>query len=196
MPYVLQILSYICQFIFICLLLIMIISCLIRLIRSRSNYNPDQDEVLIELRCLTATKQNIFGKTNVNLGHGTYSMGTSYFSELRIAKTKTKFSGMLEVFETGECHLYINSGIIVINDEYFDRSTSDYVCLYPGDVFSIGQQTCMINSLYPDQDEDNEEDEQNSDDDYNSYDYDDQYDDNDDDNSNNDDILNYNGYYD
>lgn len=194
MPYVLQILSYICQFIFLCLLLIMILSCFIRLIRSRSNYDPDEDEVLIELRCLTATKQYIFGKTNINLGHGTYSMGTSYFSELRIAKTKTKFSGMMEVFESGECHLYINSGAIVINDEIYDRNTSDYVCLYPGDVFSIGQQTCMINSLYPDEDdEDYDENDDNNNDNYDYDDYDDQYDD---DYNDNDDILNYNGYYD
>lgn len=192
MPYVLQILSYICQFIFLCLLLIMIISCFIRLVRSQSNYDPDEDEVLIEFRCLTATKQYVFGKTNVNLGQGTYSIGTSAFSELRIAKTKTRFSGILEVFETGECHLYVNSGAIVINDEAYDRYSSDYVCLYPGDVFSIGQQTCMINSLYPD-DEEDEEYVENDDVYNNTYVGDDQYYD---DPNDNDDILNYNGYYD
>ena len=149
MQYFLQVLAYLFQFVFLCAFLALIIKAVVRQIKVKANYDAGRDELLIEFRCLTATKQKWPACVNVNLGQGTYSMGTSPFSELRITNTGTHFAGTLEVHDDGECHLYINKGTIHMHGEPIDENHSSYISMYPGDVFTIGKQTYMINELTP-----------------------------------------------
>ena len=144
---VFQTVSYIAEAAFLLIFIIFIIVCAARLVKSRSIYDASQDELLIELRCLTVAKKHWFGQTNVELKPGTYAIGISAFSELRIKDTGVHFAGMLEVYDTGVCHLYINSGSLTVRDRIVGEKTSGYIVLSPGDVFSIGSQTLMINRL-------------------------------------------------
>ena len=146
MDAVLPVLQYIAQLVFFVLLIMMITRAISRLIRKKSNYYAGEIDQVVEF-CGLTLPQTRGGSMTVRLGHGTYAIGTSAFSELRILNAGAHFAGMLEVFETGECRLYVNSGYIFVRGKKITSKSSDYEQLFPGDVFTVGSQTCSLSHL-------------------------------------------------